>query len=70
MEDVIIDKLAKMKRNKKYVALSLHPPFGSTVIQRDNNRLFINEGREGKFDGVSEELYDELVDKFDSRYRK
>ncbi len=70
MEDVIIDKLTKMKRDEKYAALSLHPPFGSKVIQRENNRLFINEGRDGKFEGVSEEFYDELVDKFDSRYRR
>ena len=70
MSDTIISKLTKMKRDKKYTALSLHPPLGYTVIQRDNNRLFINEGRDGKFEEVSEELYDELVDKFDSRYRR
>lgn len=69
MESQIIQKLTKMKKDKKYTALSLHPPFGSTVIQRENNRLFINEGRDGKYEGVSELFYDSLVDKFDSRYR-
>jgi hypothetical protein len=69
MEDTIISTLSSMKRNKRYTALSLHPPFGSKVIQKENNRLFINEGRDGKFEEVSEELYDRLVDKFDSRYK-
>ena len=69
MESQIIQKLTKMKKEKKYTALSLHPPFGSSVIQREGNRLFINEGRDGKYEGVSELLYDSLVDKFDSRYR-
>lgn len=69
MESQIIQKLTKMKKEKKYTALSLHPPFGSSVIQRENNRLFINEGRDGKYEGVSELLYDSLVDKFDSRYK-
>lgn len=69
MEDTNISTLLSiMKRNKMYIALSLHPPFGSSVIQKENNRLFINEGRDGKFEDVSEELYDRLVDKFDSRY--
>lgn len=69
MENIIISTLSNMKRNKRYTALSLHPPFGSKVIQKENNRLFINEGRDGKFEEVSEELYDRLVDKFDSRYK-
>ncbi len=69
MESQITQKLTKMKRDKKYISLSLYPPFGSLVIQREGNRLFINEGRDGKYEGVSELFYDSLVDKFDSRYK-
>lgn len=69
MESQITQKLTKMKKDRKYISLSLHPPFGSSVIQRENNRLFINEGRDGKYEGVSELFYDSLVDKFDSRYK-
>ena len=67
MEQGIKNKLAELKRNKKYIALSLHPEMGSTTIQKENNRLFINEGRDGKWDGVSEEFYDNIVQKYDSR---
>lgn len=69
MESQIIQKLTKMEKDRKYIFLSLHPPFGSSAIQRENNRLFINEGRDGKYEGVSELFYDSLVDKFDSRYK-
>jgi hypothetical protein len=63
----ITQKLKSLKRNKKYIALSLHPAVGNSVISKEDNRLFINEGRDGKWDGVSEAFYDEMVDKFDSR---
>jgi hypothetical protein len=29
--------------------------------------MFINEGRQGTFENVSEAFYDEMVEKFDSR---
>jgi hypothetical protein len=67
MEQEIKNKLAELKRNKKYIALSLHPEMGSTTIQKENNRLFINEGRDGKWSGISEEFYDNMVQKYDSR---
>lgn len=63
----IESKLKQLKRNKKYIALSLHPPIGYSTIQRENNRMFINEGRDGKWDGISEQFYDEMVKQFDSR---
>ena len=63
----IIQTLKKLKRNKKYIALQLHPAVGNSTISREDNRLLINEGRDGKWDGVSEAFYDEMVAKFDSR---
>lgn len=32
--------------------------------------MFINEGRDGKFDNISEAFYDEMVTKYDSRTTK
>lgn len=66
----IIEKLKSLKKDKKYIALSLHPAIGNTTIDKNNNRLFINEGRDGKWEEVAESFYDDLVNKFDSRYRK
>jgi len=62
--------LKRLKKDKKYIALSLYPEVGNTTITKDNNRLFINEGRDGKWEGVSEVFYDKMVQKYDSRYRK
>lgn len=67
MEQEIIQRLKSLKRNKKYIALSLHPAVGNSTIDKENNRLFINEGRDGKWERVSEAFYDEMVNKFDSR---
>lgn len=67
MEQEIVQRLESLKKNKKYIALSLHPAVGNSTIDKENNRLFINEGRDGKWEGVSEAFYDEIVNKFDSR---
>lgn len=67
MAELFETKLIAMKRSKTYIALSLYPPIGATTIQKDGNRLFINEGRYGKYEGVSEQVYDTLVRKYDSR---
>lgn len=67
MYQEIESKLKKMKREKKYTALSLMPPVGSTTIQPEGNRMYINEGRDGKYEEVSESFYDEMVLKYDSR---
>jgi hypothetical protein len=67
MNQSIESQLKKMKREKKYTALSLFPPIGATTIQKDGNRMYINEGREGKFEDVSESFYDDMVKKYDSR---
>lgn len=67
MEQEIVQRLESLKKNKKYIALSLHPAVGNSTIDKEGNRLFINEGRDGKWEGVSEAFYDEIVNKFDSR---
>jgi len=67
METLILNTLKSLKRKKKYLTLQLYPAIGSTTIQREGNRLFINHGRDGKFEDVSESFYDEMVVKFDSR---
>lgn len=67
IESQIIDILKSLKRKRKYIAVSLWPPFGSTIIESEGNRLYINEGRDGKFEGVSESFYDQVIVKYDSR---
>lgn len=59
--------LKKMKSEKKYIALSLNPAIGNTIITAEDNRMFINEGRHGQFENVSEAFYDSMVLKYDSR---
>jgi hypothetical protein len=59
-----------MKRQKKYVALSLWPSLGNTTITPNDNRMFINEGRDGKFEDITEIFYNEMVNKYDSRTTK
>jgi hypothetical protein len=70
VEEKILAQLKSLKSQKKYVALSLHPPVGSSIITAEGNRMFINEGRQGKFENVSEAFYDAMVDKYDSRSNK
>ena len=70
-QNQIESQLKQMKRQKKYVALSLWPSLGNTTISKcSDNRMFINEGRDGKFDNISEAFYDEMVTKYDSRTTK
>ena len=67
MQQEIIKTLTSLKKNKQYIALSLHPAIGNSTISKEDNRFFINEGRGGTWEGVSESFYDEMVAKFDSR---
>jgi hypothetical protein len=67
MINEIESKLKQLKRNKQYIALSLHPAIGNTTIEREGNRMFINEGRDGKWEDISEQFYDTMVEKYDSR---
>jgi hypothetical protein len=73
VEAAIIHKLEQMKRDHRYTALSLWPPETSSIIEKQNNTMLINEGREGRWSGVSEAFYDSVVMDYDSReisYRK
>lgn len=63
-------KLEELSQEGKYLALSLHPPIGLSTIQQYGNRMFINEGREGKWEGISEAFYDLMVSRYDSRVEK
>ena len=62
--------LQRLKEDGKYIALSLHPPMGDNTIRTKGNRMFVNEGRDGKFEDIREAFYDWTVDKYDSRYQK
>lgn len=67
VDSYIESKLKQMKNAGQYIGLCLFPPIGQTVIHKDGNRMYINEGRDGEFENVSESFYDEMVEKFDSR---
>ena len=66
----VLVKLEELSQERKYLALSLHPPIGSSTIQRYGNRMFINEGRDGKWEEISEAFYDLMVSRYDSRDKK
>jgi len=69
MEEQIEDLLLTLRAEGKFVKLSLEPKKGDTMIRKEAvNRMFINDGLFGKFNDVSEAFYDEMVDKYDSRY--
>lgn len=69
MEELLKKELKKLKG--EWIELSLHPEFGETTIsKKPTNRAFINEGRLGKFENISEGVYDRMVNKYDSRYKK
>jgi hypothetical protein len=70
IESQIMNVLQKMKREKRYIALSLWPPSDNSIIKPQGNRMYINEGRDGKFEEVSEAFYDSVVERYDSRCRK
>jgi hypothetical protein len=66
----IREHLEKLEENGGWIELSLRPPIGSKIIEDEGNRMYINEGRLGKFENVSEKFYDEMVVLFDSRYKE
>ncbi len=64
-------RLKGMRKQRKYIALQLHPAIYLNIISQESiNRAMINEGRDGKFDEISEPFYDEMVDKYDTRVNK
>ncbi len=68
MKQEIIERLDELKEKDKWRQLSLRPPEGDTVIRPEGNRMYINEGRDGYFEGVTEQFYDYCVEHYDSRY--
>lgn len=59
--------LRNLKAQRRYIAMSLWPPSGHTTIQPEGNTMYVNEGRDGKFFGVSEAFYDRMAALYDSR---
>jgi hypothetical protein len=62
-------KLQQLENRKARIALSLWPPIGNTTIEKQGNRMYINEGRDGKWEGISEAFYNKMVSVYDSRDR-
>ena len=60
-------KLMQLKKDNRQIYVSLSPPEGETTIQPDNNRMSINEGREGTWIGVSGIFYDAMAKTYDFR---
>jgi hypothetical protein len=63
----IANKLQQMKKSRQRIELSLRPAIGHTTIEKEGNTMCINEGRDGKWGGISEFFYDEMVILYDSR---
>ena len=65
----ILLKLKELKKQGKRIYLQLWPGYGQSIIDTkgDTNRLFINDGRDGSWEGISEHTYDQLVIEWDSR---
>ena len=64
-----LSKLEELSEEGKYLALSLYPAIGNSTIEKFGNRMFINEGRDGKWDDISEAFYDLMVSRYDSRHK-
>jgi len=69
-EQEIITKLHTMLEDGRYISLQLWPHPNESRIKAQNNVMKINEGRDGKWEGVSEEFYDAMVDLYDSSCSK
>ncbi len=70
IKEIMISTLTDLRKRKQQVHLSLQPGIGETTISPSNNRLFVNEGRDGIYKPISEREYDELVKKYDTRVKK
>jgi hypothetical protein len=63
-------KLKQLEKRKAWIELSLSAGLGNTTIEKQDNRMYINQGRDGKWEGISEAFYDTMVSIYDSRDRK
>ena len=52
--------LEDLKSKSISIKLKLYPAIGNTIITKENNRLIINDGEYGEYEGVSEQEYDLL----------
>lgn len=68
-EQDALQRLQSMLNSNKWIEMSLWPPQGGTTIERTNNQLVINEGRDGRWDDISKAFYDSIVCTYDSRER-
>ena len=67
VQEIIEDELIELKESGKQIHLTLRPPTWSNIIEKEDNRMYVNDGKDGEFDGVTEAFYDEMVRLFDSR---
>lgn len=60
-KDQIRCVLDSLSEEGKLFKIKLYPPNWSNIIEKDDNRLEINDGEDGVFEGITEAFYDELV---------
>lgn len=63
----IIETLDRLKSDGKLIKLKLWPPTWSNMIEKEENRMEINGGNDGMFEGISEQFYDEMVIKYSKK---
>lgn len=60
-EDQIRCILDSLTDEGKLFKIKLYPPAWSNIIEKEDNRMEINNGEDGVFEGISESFYDEMV---------
>jgi hypothetical protein len=60
----IFETLCTLRDAGEPISLKLWPPKWTTIIMPDDNRMEINGGGNGTFEGVSEAFYDRMVNIF------
>ena len=71
-EQKLKEKLEELSSNRKWIALQLWPSSSGlrTIVSGPINQCRVNEGRDGKFDQISESFYDKMVEEYHhKRYR-
>lgn len=60
----IFETLCMLRDAGGDISLKLWPPKWTTIIMPDDNRMEINGGGNGTFEGVTEAFYDRMVNIF------
>lgn len=60
-EDQIRCILDSLTDEGKLFKIKLYPPEWSNIIEKEGNRMEINNGEDGVFEGISESFYDEMI---------